>query len=192
MMAKKKASIATIPSARVWERQPGESSRAFAAFVAFRDLPTNNRTLRAVRDLLYPDSPWAERTITRWAQEFRWIERVTSWENEVDRQKLSVQMETIRTMTQRHVEQAVKLQEKGIMALEKLTADTISASDARLLVTEGAKLERLARGQSTEKYEQTTRAGFPDEFREYTQEELRRLAELADHIVKGAGEKESD
>lgn len=175
------------PPATLWERQMGESSRAFHAFTIFRDLPPNNRTLRMVQDIIYPNSPWAAKTIARWAKDCIWVDRVTAWENYLDQEKLKVQVETVRTMTERHIKLAQDLQNKGVEALEELAKGPISVGDARQLIVEGAKLERLSRGQSTEKYDQTEHGGFPD-LSNYSEEDLRRLADLADRVVKGAGE----
>ena len=178
-------------AALLWERQPKENSRAFHAFTVFRDLPSNNRTMRMVQDIIYPDSPWAARTIAKWAGEFRWVERTKAWEDEQDRMKLAAQADTIKTMAERHVKQAIALQDKGLAALEQITQSNISIADARLLIVEGAKLERLSRGQATEKVEEITKRGLPD-LGQYSEEDLRRLEGLAKRVVEGASQTEPD
>lgn len=43
-----------------WERQPGESDKAFAAFIVYRDLPANKGSLDEVGRQLY-SGPQSER-----------------------------------------------------------------------------------------------------------------------------------
>lgn len=193
-MSKKPTALIPAPqptSVALWERQPGESSRSFTAFTTFRDLPSTNRTLKAVQEIMYPGAQWAMRAITGWAKDHQWVERVIAWENELDRVKLAAQAQTVETMSKRHIEAAQKLIEKGLAALEKITEGDIDPANARLLIVDGSKLERLARGQSTEKYDSTERAGLPD-LSGYSEEELKRLADIAERIVKGASETKSD
>lgn len=175
-----------------WSRMPGESSRAFLSFTTYRDLPARNRTVRMVQDILYPDSQWAEKTIRSWSKKYHWAERVRLWENEKDRQRLLIEAETIRTMTARHTAMAIALQDAGLEALQRVLDGEITVADARLLITEGAKLERLSRGQATEKHDTTHRTGLPDELRNLPEEELRRLAGVAQRIIAGARSEEPE
>lgn len=181
--------VATLPAvAQAWEQQVGESSRAFHAFQTYRDLDPKGRTFKAVQDILYPDSPYAGKSLRRWAERFRWVERVGAWERALDRKRMEVQLNTVKDMTQRHIDEAVELQNKGLNALKLLSdkdLSEMSVADARLLVTEGAKLERLARGLSTEKHDQTNRGGLPDDLSTLPEDELRRLANLAASLTTG-------
>lgn len=197
-MTTKEKSTALVPapestptSVVLWERQPGESSRSFTAFTTFRDLPSANRTLKAVQEIMYPGAQWAMRAITKWAKDHRWVERVVAWENELDRVRLAAQTATVETMSKRHIEAAQELLKKGLEALEKVKIEDLDAANIRLYIADAIKLERLARGQSTEKYDSTERKGLPD-LSGYSEEDLRRLADLAERVVKGAVETKSD
>ncbi len=176
-----------------WERQEGESSRAFEAFVVYRDLPAKNRAYNLVVDALYTNAPWAVRTIQRWATAHGWEARVTAWENQLDRAKRDAQVDTVKLMTKRHLEQAMAMQAKGLAALNGISESQMTPADARLLITEGIKAERLARGQSTEKIERGESIEQPQpDLSDLSDEELTRMAELADRVTKGSGETASD
>jgi hypothetical protein len=54
-------------------------------------------------------------------------------------------------MRKRHAEISNALISKGLMALQKLLADDISAKDAISMIETGIKNERLARGETTDK-----------------------------------------
>ena len=47
----------------LWDRQPGETHRAFAAFCLYRDLPSIDRTVLAARALQSTDKKGAIRTV---------------------------------------------------------------------------------------------------------------------------------
>lgn len=64
-----------------WVRQPGESSPAHAAFLAYRDLGPARTFIAAARSLAKN-----ERLIRRWAVRYRWRERVWAWEVAQSRQ----------------------------------------------------------------------------------------------------------
>ena len=66
------------PSSVPWEQQPGESSRAFGAFCAYRDLGPR-RSLRAAAAAFYGRSSAAlERQVDKWSGAFRWVERASA------------------------------------------------------------------------------------------------------------------
>lgn len=179
---------------QLWERQAEEPSRAFAGFVVFRDLPVTNRNCQAVADVMYPSARWAIRVVGEWSKKYGWDIRVTAWDNFLDRLRRETQLSTIKTMAKRHVEQAVSLQEAGIKALKLINEEgNMSAADARLLITEGAKLERLARGLSTDKIDHRREAEdeLPD-LSGASEDELRQLTQLAESIVERAGKETSD
>lgn len=189
-MTTKPTELATAPQEPIWERQSGESDRAFHGFCVFRDLPPAGRTQRAVQDILYPQAQWATRTIGKWAKEHNWEARASAWDNEVDRVKRDAHLKTVGVMAERHVHQAISLQAKGLEALELIAAGDIDPANARLLIVEGSKLERLSRGEATEKYEQGRGTGLPD-LSGYSDDDLRELADAAKRLAAGAGKKES-
>jgi hypothetical protein len=65
-----------------WDRQPGESLVAFAAFRVFRDLGPA-RTVDAAFDACVRSPRNRRRALGRWHERrrrFHWIERATAWD----------------------------------------------------------------------------------------------------------------
>lgn len=137
-----------------WEQQPGESAKAYAAFCLYRDLPPAKRSLRAVTELIYGPKPGMKRSqrnvpgkIRDWAARWRWAERAKAWDEEQDRQNREAQLQAIKEMRERHAEQAKYLQAKALEALQKMVPQEFSPADALRYLIEGAKLERISRGE---------------------------------------------
>jgi hypothetical protein len=63
-------------------RQAGEPDRAWAAFVAYRDLDPAVRSLNRSRTEPGPGSSLSE--LKRWSSRWRWRERVATWDAHVD------------------------------------------------------------------------------------------------------------
>src|SRR5262245_50270979 len=101
-----------------WERQPGESATAFAAFVIFRDLGPRRSLDEASR--IYHRKPGQEPEqnqtgpkkrksgqIRLWYQRWRWRARAEAYDAELDRQQRAAQEAVRREMAQRHAREAV-------------------------------------------------------------------------------------
>lgn len=179
---------------RPWERRPDESELEFEAFRIFRDLPPGNRTFRAVSEILYPGAEWARGKIRGWFDKFEWDHRVELMQRYNDRVFLEAQQETIRDVASRHISYAKKLQEVGFKALGKLLDENgnprpdLSASDIRLLIVEGAKLERNSRGMVGSGVDKGDGLGLG----ELSTEELREMGKLARRLASGAEPPKSD
>ncbi|MEW4569278.1 hypothetical protein AB1L88_15545 [Tautonia sp. JC769] len=64
-----------------WGRQDGESERAFAAFLAYRDLGAERTVCDAYRQSAgKPEAKQAPGTWNKWAKDRRWKERALAWD----------------------------------------------------------------------------------------------------------------
>lgn len=133
-----------------WERQPGESGPAYAAFELYRDLGPNERSLVKVARQLGKSVTLMERWSTRWS----WKERVAAWDAEITRQKIAAQVKAAREMAERHAKVGLSLQKRGLELLHNLEPGSASWQDAVRLISEGVKIERVARGEPSEVVEQ--------------------------------------
>ena len=84
--------------ADLWERQQGETSKAFGAFTAYRDMPASERSLSKVAQML----SISRGTLLRWSARFSWVSRVEAWDDEQDRHKRAAQTKAIESMAERH------------------------------------------------------------------------------------------
>jgi len=147
--------------AQPWERLPRESSKAFDAFTFYRGTPPATRSIRNCVERYYPASPTLKskcRLWERWSSRNRWQERVKLWESEQDRQSRAAELAALAEMRTKHLRTATTLQGAGLAALQKYAEEFTKTSGKRrmtirqaiLCILEGAKLERLTRGEPGE------------------------------------------
>jgi len=136
-----------------WERQPGETVRAYAAFCVYRDLFPQERSLRRAAEELAKTDPKSRRAeailrvLKAWSAKYRWVERVKAWDDEQDRLNRARQLREIQEMRERHANIAKHLQAKAYERLKRLDPDELEAPDVLRYFVEAARLERLARGE---------------------------------------------
>jgi hypothetical protein len=149
------------PSSPPWERQPGESARAFGAFCVYRDLGPR-RSLRAAAEKFYQRSSAAVlRQCNTWSSAFHWVERASAWDKHLDAEARRAQEEARREMAERQAREARALQAKAVERLKALKAEELGPADVLRYFVEAAKLERLACGEpsAVQRQELTGRGG---------------------------------
>lgn len=137
-------SKATIPP-EPWERQKGESPKAFEAFSKYRDLGAS-RSCRKVAEELGKSNGLIE----RWSRNHDWQKRVSAWDAEQDRIARQQNTEEIKKMRKRHTDLASAMLVKAARALQRIPEDEIKAADVSRMVETASKLERISRGDAGE------------------------------------------
>jgi hypothetical protein len=135
-----------------WERQPGETSKQWLAFVTYRDLGPV-RTLAEVCRLLYPGQRRTRRPIGRvvtWSSKNAWVERARAWDAEQDRINREAQSKARREMTERHLQQLLGLQTKAVQRLLGMRPDELRPNEVLEFMDRSMKLERTIRGEPAE------------------------------------------
>lgn len=127
-------------SEKAWERQKGESAKAFEAFKTYCDLGAS-RSYKKVSELLGK----SEVLMYRWSSRWDWKERARLYDNHLVELETEEKRQAVRKMSERQIKTAVFLQAKGIDALKNLDLDTMRPRDMVQFVVEGARLERLLR-----------------------------------------------
>jgi hypothetical protein len=137
-----------------WEKQKGESKPAFDAFARYRDMP--NRSLRQLARELNKSLD----TIGGWSRNWGWAQRVEAWDMDQDRILRETHTRELVDMTDRHVSQALMLQNAVIQRLQSLfdpagepTEALLRLSPASLsrMLEVGVTIERTARGLAGER-----------------------------------------
>ena len=134
-----KAPIPPIPP-EPWERQRGETPKAFEAFAIYRDM--EDRTLQKVAVQLGKSTT----LMSRWSSKYDWKKRVGAWEAELDKQARQAQVDEIRKMRKRHADMATAMLAKAAKALKQIPEKEVKASDVSRMVEVASKLERISRG----------------------------------------------
>lgn len=144
-----------------WERQPGETPKAYAAFCKYRKLGPEKRSLEAVepRTKKGQKKDYVSRYIGEWSSQFRWVERAAAYDDHLDEVRRKADEKAIATMSKRHAEGMARIFERGLNRIEALDDDAIRGALALELAMNGMKGERLARGLTTDSIAQTVNGG---------------------------------
>lgn len=156
-----------------WERQPKESDVAFAAFTVYRDMGPDRSIPKVAQKCTKNVS-----LIKRWSSTHRWAVRIEAWTDEQDRLMREELIKGVTVMRKNHTDIAVSMLTKALDALGMIPAVDMTMQDIARAVDVAAKLERLSRGEATERTEsQTELTGkmtvATDPFEGLTTEELR-------------------
>jgi hypothetical protein len=74
-----------LPDRLPWEKQRGESAKAFNAFRIYRDLGPGRAQVKVGRILGESGVPTALSQVERWSSRWRWVDRCDAWDREQDR-----------------------------------------------------------------------------------------------------------
>ena len=167
-----------------------ETTRHRKAFAAYLDLGAS-RTVERLRVTLEADGIKVTiRTLYEWSRRFRWQKRIDDIEREARRVETEEQIAAIREMRERQSREALLLQQKGTEWLANIKDANASPEAAIRAIVEGSKLERLARGEVTERAE--IRSAMEEKLTEVDDDKLERLIEIADSIVEREKSEERD
>ena len=182
---KKPASPINTAPPEPWERQDDESPQAFEAFQIYRDLGAERSLLKVEQKLAKSHA-----LISKWSTEKQWVERVRAWEREQDRQIRETLTKGRVSMLKNHTDIATAMLVKSVKALQKLPIEEMTPRDISTMVDVAAKLERISRGEVTERTESKIEiaGGFKVtnlDLSELSDDELQRLDEIVSKIPSG-------
>lgn len=124
-----------------WERQEGESTKAFEAFCVYRDLGVQRSIAKVVQTL-----GKSKALMERWSSNHDWVERAAQWDAEQDRAVRQQQLDDIKKMRKRHADLAEAMLIKAGKALLRIPVDEIKAGDLTRMLDIATKVERISRG----------------------------------------------
>ncbi|MER6086811.1 hypothetical protein [Streptomyces bluensis] len=168
-----------------WERQRGESSQAFEAFAAYRDLGAARSVAKVARELGKSTT-----LLFRWSRQYAWVMRATAYDRELDRVFLAEQHQARRDIARRHAKLAQAFLGKAVARLQGLDPRELSPSDLLRYFQVAADIERRAVGDMPAAFGTAAEvqgadvAALTDEERRARMEQLRR--ELERRLAEGA------
>lgn len=143
-----------------WDRQPGESAKAFRAFVDYRDTPAEERSIRATAQrLVKKDYSYIPRHYKDWASMWKWVERSRLYDAEQDRRRRELAEKEREEMAQLHIKAARAMLTKALKGLQAIPEDEMTPNDVSRMIEVASKLERLSRGEPSESTEMFGREG---------------------------------
>jgi hypothetical protein len=148
---------------RAGDRLPGESSKAFHYFCLYRDMGARRSLRKLARDNACKTKVGQ---LERWSSRWRWVERCQKYDDHLEYQERLQQEKERREMHKRHAKIVLLGQNIAVKGLEALLikvqkGEGIPPADLTRLFDTSVKVERLARGESTDIQEAVGAGGGP-------------------------------
>lgn len=150
------------PDANPWERQHGESQKAYNAFIAWRD--SEDRKLAEHGS-----------TAQKWSSQFSWGYRAFEFDRYLARKDAEDMVRYRRTMNDRQRRAARLAQQKVIQWLVALDPTRLTPGEAAKWLEVAVKIERLAGGGDTERLAISAQGRVEDMSAEEVSESLQAL-----------------
>ncbi len=134
-----------------WERLPGESSLAFAAFCAYRDCGAERNIRKAVELTEKDKRVQAKRyhVWRNWCTQFRWRERVQDFDSYVEKLKVTELRKTIEAQGEKHRAVTGKMLDVVSKKLDTMNPDDLTHGTVTEWVQTAIKTEREIAGLTT-------------------------------------------
>jgi hypothetical protein len=147
-----------------WDRQSGESSKAYAHFCLYRDMGVT-RSIRQMPSVSGCTS--VVRQLNRWSSRWKWVERCQRYDDHLEQEERLQQEKERREMHKRHAKVALLGMNVAVKGLESLLTKvqsgegTVAPGDLTRLLETSARIELRARGEPTESHELSGPGGGP-------------------------------
>lgn len=126
-----------------WDRQKGESEKAFEAFAVYRDMGVE-RSITAVSKQLAK----SRQLVDRWKHKYQWEERAQKYDKYLDKKAREEVEKSRKDMIKRHIGIAKTLQGKALTALANVNLDEMSIKEIRAVLKMATELERVTQGMA--------------------------------------------
>ena len=131
-----------------WERLAGESSLAYAAFCAFRDLGAERNIRKAVENTEKDEAKQGKRyrVWLNWSTQFRWKERTADYDRYIEKLKQGELRKTIEAQGEKHRQVTGKMLDVVSKKLDNMNPDELTQGNLTEWVSTAIKAEREAAG----------------------------------------------
>lgn len=178
-----------------WERQPGETSKAYAAFCRYRRMPPEKRSLALVASKGQKRGKTggkARTSIVELSAQHDWVARAAAYDDHLD-ELVRARLEKQRLdMAERQANVARAMLDKAKERLDQMPLSLMSPQDVARWVDVATKTERLALGEPTDNVREEVHGSIDlGVVEQYSAEELREIALFeAEHPLQGPGKAE--
>jgi hypothetical protein len=131
-----------------WEKLTGETSMAYAAFIAYRDLGAG-RNIRKAVEVLEPDEAKRDkryRVYRNWSTQFKWRERAGEYDRYMEHLKQTELRKTIEAQGEKHRAVTGKMLDVVSKKLDTMNPADLSQTSVNEWVQTAIKSEREAAG----------------------------------------------
>jgi len=131
-----------------WERLTGETSAAFSAFCAYRDLGCERNIRKAVETVEADEAVRAKRykVWRNWSTQYKWRERVAEFDKYIERLKQKELRKTIEAQGEKHRQVTGKMLDVVSKKLETMNPAELTQNAVNEWVQTAIKAEREMAG----------------------------------------------
>ena len=133
-----------------WDKQKGETSKAFEAFSRYRDLGAT-RSMQSVAQMYAEETGRKATTVLaglkRWSSKYDWVQRAEDWDVNQDRIYQAENKQKLKAMRERHLTYEAVKQQKGFEKLREIDTIDLDAKEALALLDSGIRGERTLHGE---------------------------------------------
>ena len=104
----------------IWERQSGETEKAYSAFKIFLEM--EDRSISKVAKYLSV----SVQNVRKWSSKYNWFERAAAYDSSIVESTRQLKIAAIKESLRRKVGIADKLEQKALKALEEISISRIS------------------------------------------------------------------
>jgi hypothetical protein len=139
-----------------WLRKKGESAKAYAAFMVYRNAGVDRSQVKVANAL-----GKSRVLVNRWAQAWQWTERCVEWEAHLQRLADAAREKQVKDVIERHSSIAAVMTGRVIARLEAMTENAmeLTAQDVARWFDIAVKVERLSLGMATQTMEHSGQGG---------------------------------
>lgn len=130
-----------------WERQSGETEKAYQAFSIYRDM-TESRSIKAVCDEIGK----SYQAVFRWVTKYEWKERVRLYDNWLEHEARKDVQKQKQKMIVQQLKIARAIQAKALKAFSEADECEMTFKDMKELLKLGTELEQNLIDRSVEMY----------------------------------------
>ena len=153
-----------------WDRQDGETNRAYNAFLTYRNMGPI-RSLPRAAEIFYRLDKVSKtsaklKQFWRWSSANSWVARCEAWDAEQNSAWQLEQRESIKQMNKRQATYGETMAKVGmsnvlvLSGIEEKGKASFSLEESRRLLETGTRVERVARGEVTEAIQHKGKLGI--------------------------------
>lgn len=131
-----------------WDRKPGETEPAYAAFHRYLMMGADGEARSVTK--LSRDASKNRQVLSNWKTKWFWQERVDAWDKTVLEEERKAYMEERRKMSKRHAQMGIAMQAQALKALKEVDLSQAYLKDIVMMINSGVKIERIARNTETD------------------------------------------
>jgi len=128
------------PTNASWDRREGESAKAYAAFCAYRDIGAARSLTKVVQK--YNGNYGSKALLAKWSSQHNWVRRCYEYDVFQEKERRKELNAYYVKMLKRHAKQARLIQEKALVALQKIDPETLTNNELIRYLEVGIKIER--------------------------------------------------